>query len=403
LRRKRINTVNMESIIRFLVDTFCGSSPSQCFSAEGCRGVIKVRCVEERGVETCIVGYVRGEVLDSETFLRCPIAAVARGTVVRIHRDGSVELLAYPFPKFFNLGEVGIAELRDDEVVRGVVTEKLDGALIVCWWDDVLGRVRCNTRNMLDVHTPAGYDVALGVNPIVKAFMDSVERLGLLSDLRNLVEGGYTAMFELVGDRPMSFCGGEYMECLGASPMPYLLAVRETGRRIGPIEYVNDSPFPTPRRFTYSNVAELVETVREWDAEGVVVHVPHRRYMGQWWWDFLVKVKSPKYLAKAYIASMSRTHRTILQLISDKPEIADDVLASTSDEAIREIIALATKIAQLAPNTAKNCRPRILAAADTPSTALRILAEKVPRDREQAKQYLLNLLSKIEKCRGAKT
>ncbi len=75
-----------------------------------------------------------------------PETRQCRGLVT--DRDGNV--LAVPFPKFANVDEPGFPECAFDVIVaRGAnyeVTAKLDGSLIIMWYDDELGQWRCTTR-----------------------------------------------------------------------------------------------------------------------------------------------------------------------------------------------------------------------------------------------------------------
>ena len=74
-----------------------------------------------------------------------PLLLDARGTVIEWSRDGP-ELVAYPFHKFFNVGEASFPE-------RPLVAyEKLDGTMVSLFYYD--GELRAATRKRLDADSP---------------------------------------------------------------------------------------------------------------------------------------------------------------------------------------------------------------------------------------------------------
>lgn len=75
-----------------------------------------------------------------------PIEKLCRGLV--IGNDGRI--LAIPFPKFWEIGDPrGIKNLHADSHIgtEYKITEKIDGTLIICWFDPNQNCWRCHTRN----------------------------------------------------------------------------------------------------------------------------------------------------------------------------------------------------------------------------------------------------------------
>ena len=270
--------------------------------------LVSEKCIREKEGVTCVYKY-RDNM--SRKLLAAPVLLACRGTVIRWYENGEAVRLAFPFAKFFNYREVPMTENLPDR--GGVVYEKLDGTLVSCWVD-VDGEIRCSTRGMLDnMKTIKGkgkvYTVK-GENPVVKAFMESIDR----ATLEDIVKDDTTVMFELVGDKPASQCP-EVEECL-SNPKPYLLA-----RRMGDsgIEYIQHEGVPSPRKYEYTlgELLRIVEKLR--DMEGFVIHYPGLKYHpGVDWWDYLVKVKSYAYVLKSEVLWEGRgkiNYRSLARLV----------------------------------------------------------------------------------------
>jgi len=291
--------------------------------------LVNEKCMKEKGGTTCIYKYKDNVVSE---FLESPVLVACRGTVVRWYDNGEAVRLAFPFAKFFNINEVPETQKLPGE---GVVYEKLDGSLISCWVDTD-GEIRCSTRGMLDNMKPvigkATTYFEIGENPIVKAFLSSIDR----SVLESLVNESVTVMFELLGDKPASQCP-DFEKCLG-NPRPYLLA-----RRIGDeqIEYIEHTGVPSPRKFSYK-ADELLEIVKELkDMEGFVIYYPGMKYRQVFpWWDYLVKVKSYQYVLKSQILfgyGEGLNYRNLAKLIiaSEAPDDAISLFPEERDFILR--------------------------------------------------------------------
>ncbi|ABU81708.1 RNA ligase [Ignicoccus hospitalis] len=98
-----------------------------------------VKCYPQGDKRLCVYSYKRPP-KDP-----VPLLLDARGTVIEWSKDGP-ELVAYPFHKFFNLGE---AEFPERPLLA---YEKLDGTMVSLFLYD--GEVRAATRKKLDVDSP---------------------------------------------------------------------------------------------------------------------------------------------------------------------------------------------------------------------------------------------------------
>jgi len=272
--------------------------PERAFDAysDEMRKLFEVRalreaCVADSEAETCIYSY--GKFVGPANFLSKPILAACRGLVVEWFRGGGYRLAALPFPKFFNLGEV--PQTRTPPPKGFVATEKLDGTLVIVWRDR-FGELRTATRSLLDRHTPRREPASSIANPYSLAFIRAIRRMGIAEEIESLVGDGATAMFELVGRVPASRAAaeGETIDPGDPSWKPYLLALRPPR---GPVTYV-EMGIPSAPRVGVETVEEATELVRRWsDREGIVLHYPGMLYDPRFpWWDYLVKLKSPRYL-----------------------------------------------------------------------------------------------------------
>ncbi len=99
-----------------------------------------VKCYPEGDKRLCVYSYKR---IPKEPV---PLLLDARGTVIAWSKDGP-ELVAYPFHKFFNVGEIDYPKGKPLKAF-----EKLDGTMISAFWFE--GRLRTATRKRLDADSP---------------------------------------------------------------------------------------------------------------------------------------------------------------------------------------------------------------------------------------------------------
>lgn len=185
-----------------------------------------------------------------------------------------------------------------------MVTEKLDGTLIIVWrdWD---GELHANTRGMLEWHgVEVGkrsvylYRSETMENPFVKAFFNAVKRLNLMEELEGLVGDGETVMFELEGKVPASQAA--LSKELNMNPddtswTPFALAKRNNESFA--LSYISDVGFPVPSRLNVTDLEDLMIHVSAWkEREGVVLYYPGLYYHTNMpWWNYMVKLKSSHY------------------------------------------------------------------------------------------------------------
>lgn len=213
-----------------------------------------------------------------------PLACQCRGLILR---EGTWEVVARPFDRFFNHGQVEAAEI-DWGTAR--FEEKLDGTLLIVYFDSVPGRWLCATRSMCEAHGDIN-----GVGTFADLADRAARNVGVGADsLHALMDGvgadrSLTHLFELTGPYNMIVC--QYAD-LGLT----LLGARVTltGEEICPLAISAQFGFEVAKTWHFDNIDHLVEVIRDWDPtkfEGVVVKdAAFNR----------IKVKSPKYLAVAH-------------------------------------------------------------------------------------------------------
>lgn len=326
--------VRHRGLIGALLGITLSSDPGRAWAAysqkvRALRRLFVERCVREKGGRTCIYKY--SDEVTQAAFMRNPVLDAMRGTVLRWHDNGEADALAFPFAKFFNMGEVGATEAPPRAGFRAY--EKLDGTLVSCW-RDTDGELRCSTRGLLDnmriLPGRVRAHVVPGRNQIVERFLGVADGAAL----DDLVAEGATVMFELVGSVPASRCP-DVLRCLDRAEA-YLLARREGS---GPVEYVAHPSFPGPRAFS-GTLGELVESVKSVrDMEGMVLHYPGLSYSPMFpWWDYMVKIKSPVYVMRSEVLWYGKgrvDYRGLARLVI-VTEAPDDVVAAFPEE--REFI-----------------------------------------------------------------
>lgn len=247
-----------------------------------------------------------------------PLANQCRGLVLR---EGTWNALAYPFDRFFNHGTPQAAEI---DWSTAAFEEKLDGTLLIVYWDDVSGHWRAATRSMSEAHGDVD-----GVGTFAElADRASIRLCGLPLDglmCSCKADRGCTFMFELTGPYNRIVC--QYEE-LGLT----LLGVRDltTFEELRPELWAATLGVPVPRRWHFSNLTELAEVMRDWHPaqhEGVVVKDAQFRR---------VKVKSPQYVAAHHATdSLGSSWRSCTEAVLSGA--ADDI-ESLVPEYVRERI-----------------------------------------------------------------
>lgn len=256
------------------------------------------------------------------------LACQCRGLILREH---TWEVVAHPFNRFFNHGQAAAASI-DWSTAR--FEEKLDGTLLIVYWDDHANRWHCATRSMAEAHGDIN-----GVGTFAELADRCVREMGIAAaSIHDLMEGvsanrRVTHMFELTGPYNTIVC---LYEKLGLT----LLGARDLdgGIEIAPEKLCADFGFNGIRTWRFDNITHLTEVIREWDPrefEGVVVKdAAFNR----------IKVKSPKYLAVAHAGeSIGSSWRSACEAVASGA--ADDItdmlppLAQERVIAVREALA----------------------------------------------------------------
>jgi len=260
------------------------------------------------------------------------LAQQCRGLILR---EGSLDIIAYPFDRFFNHGQGAAAQI---DWASARFEEKLDGSLLITYWDDVDGHWRCGTRSMCEAHGQiTGGQHTFATLADVAAAQHARGALGSLNALMIVgrADIGTTYMIELTGPHNRVVC--EYPE-LGLT----LIGARRLSdlREVDPELEAERIGLPTPKSWRFSSIADLMEVMREWSPlqyEGVVVKDSAFNR---------VKVKSPQYLAAHHaIDSLGASWRAVCEAILTGH--ADDIEAAVPAFVRERIAELRIPIAQL--------------------------------------------------------
>ena len=112
------------------------------------------------------------------------IVKEARGVILK---EDTLEIVCYPFTKFFNVDEENADKIDWDSAI---VQEKIDGSLIKVWFCD--RRWRISTNGMIDAFkAPLSTDVFC--KTFGELFMETFD-----TDYFSVMDKDYTYMFELV-------------------------------------------------------------------------------------------------------------------------------------------------------------------------------------------------------------
>ena len=264
----------------------------------------------------------------------CPLACQCRGLILR---DGSWDIVAYPFNRFFNEGQ-GEAATIDWSTAR--FEDKLDGTLLIVYWDDVADRWKCGTRNMCEAQGNIN-----GAGTFAELADRAAAEMGVYAtDLHTLMDGvaanrRHTYMFELTGPYNTIVC--QYRELKLT-----LLGIRslDSHEELDPTGPTNWMGFDTVKTWSFANLAELAEVMRTWDPreyEGVVVKDAHFNR---------IKVKSPAYLAAAHASeSLGNSWRAVCDAILTGA--ADDLIGIVPPLVEERILKLRPAIAAVIERT----------------------------------------------------
>lgn len=167
-----------------------------------------------------------------------------------IYRTDNGEVVATPWPKFFNHGQGGADEFKLDEPV--IVTDKVDGSLGIFYWEPVGGRPAIATRGSFTS------EQALHATDVLRE-----QYTGWIPDPSD------TVLFEIIypDNRIVLDYGGlDDLVLLGAVDIEYgwISAPRDAARN-------NNWPGRVADTFAYRTLAEALEQMTRKNAEGYVV------------------------------------------------------------------------------------------------------------------------------------
>jgi RNA ligase len=209
------------------------------------------------------------------------------------------KVLAYPFDKFFNLGQMPETSYETLEALKGFETsEKLDGSMII-------GFINPND-NKLTFTTKGSFDSEHGAYANALSFTSDQSRV-----MRAWAEDG-TLMFELIAKqyqivvdyKKKGYAEGLYLIGYRSNVINHKLASFESLAIIA--ETLN---LPTFKTYEFNGLDQLIALAKDLPVldEGFVLRFPG---------DLMVKVKGSAYLAAhRFISHLS--DRNILQAVAD--------------------------------------------------------------------------------------
>jgi hypothetical protein len=248
--------------------------------------------------------------------------------------DGTWDILAYPFYKFFNMGEGFQAEI---DWTSARYMEKLDGSMLLLWFDPTISKWNFATRSMPRASGK--------VNGASISFSD-LAWMALKNVLNNDVEDflvslnpRLTYIFELTSPYNRIVCA--YNE-----PKLTLIGVRDLDTlnelSIEPIAEVLGLTIPPS--YGFATVEDMIAVINKWNPvehEGIVVVDKHFNR---------VKVKNIAYCAMhGAISSLSASDRNLMKLImlgqaDDLAPIMNDFLLEKCDRMKDNYLKLIKKI-----------------------------------------------------------
>ena len=291
------------------------------------RGMTYAELYEKHGVKACpynnkiSLAYDQIDARESDV-----VSQQCRGLVLR---EGTFEVLARPFDRFFNLGQGAAADI-DWSTTH--FEEKHDGTLLIVYNDYkkwcAATRQSCEAQGeVIDGMTFAQLADEAARNHGWRSIQDMMDD--------RLIE--FTWMFELTAPHNRILVAYE-------KPTLTLLGVRNryTGDEHDPRGLCNSLGVPTPKIYSVNSAEEMQEFMRDWkptEHEGVVAKdAQYRR----------VKIKTPAYVAAHKIAdSTGKSWRRVAELVISGG--ADDVIPTVPEflqerimsmqEAVRKLIA----------------------------------------------------------------
>jgi hypothetical protein len=245
------------------------------------------------------------------------ICQECRGLILR---EGTWEIVAYPFDKFFNYGE-GFVAILDPHSTRYM--EKLDGSCIILYYDNVADSWFCATRKSPEADGESRSKIKFSA--LAKMGFDNIKKP--FDIFTKSLNKRYTYTFELTSPY-------NQVVVLHKETKVTLIGVRDinTLQELDPIVVADELGIPHVTIFNYDSFMNMVESVLQTeslDIEGIVaVDKSFNR----------VKIKSIAYVAQhGLISGLDASDRNIMRLIL--LDQADDALGSL-DEFLKERVVI---------------------------------------------------------------
>lgn len=254
---------------------------------------------------------------------------------------GETVVVARPFHRFFNLGQDAAAKIDfNDQNTR--FYEKLDGSLIICYFDKYQDKWHVATRAVCEADLPAdGFDDVTFRDLFMRALVESVPKIqnygpskvGLTSVdvwFNMNMDRSNTYMFELCTEKNIVVVKHKGYNL-------WLLGVRntESGKEYPVSDFV-DTGIPIVPQYKLSSLTDMVDFVTDRDPssyEGIVACDSKFRR---------VKCKNTGYMALGRVKdSALKSPRGLMQLIL--MEKLDDITPLLPDYAIKRSEELADK------------------------------------------------------------
>jgi len=229
------------------------------------------------------------------------ICQECRGLILR---KGTWDIVAYPFDKFFNYEEGFAAEINWKSAVY---QEKLDGSLLIYYWDDEKNQWFFATRKVAEA------DTKVNLYPLTFAELAKrcLDEMGIGNSFLDKLNKNFTYMFELTS--PFNRVCVDHQDfkltMIGARDNVSL-------QECSVITIATELGFPYPREYHFHNIMALseisgiLEEINKWNPsehEGLVV-VDNKFNR--------VKIKTLPYKAlHGTISSASASDRNLIRLV----------------------------------------------------------------------------------------
>lgn len=275
-------------------------------------------------------------------------------------RFGGSTIVAYPFDRFYNYGDKSVQhEINlNDPNLR--VEEKMDGTLIILYWDSVAEMWCVATRSVPDADLPISSGAVLhGELTFRTLFIRALENTTkhTFDQVTECLDRDATWMFELTSNvnKVVVKYAEEGVTLLGCRHVPSGKEKSRVEEHIKPVISNILSLFPRPERHQIESIDQIVQFVGSrgaQEAEGVVLVDSN--------WN-RIKIKNPSYV----LASKSRdmllsSRRNMIQCIL--AEKIDDIMPYIDVDVIVEV---------------EKCRQKLVALFDDMDTAYTIWRAQV--------------------------